>query len=81
MLLLEGIFPELISFESLALYLELALAYLNSELGDRGLLLAVVVVDLLVVVRLVSWIWQTFNAHSLANKYNAELERTGRPPW
>jgi len=27
------------------------------------------------------WIWQIYDAYALANKYNAEAERTGKPPW
>jgi TM2 domain-containing membrane protein YozV len=27
------------------------------------------------------WIWQIYDAYALANKYNSEAERTGKPPW
>jgi hypothetical protein len=36
---------------------------------------------LLIVLRVGVWIWQTYDAYKLARKYNAEVERTGKPPW
>lgn len=27
------------------------------------------------------WAWQLFNAYNLAKQFNAQVERTGKPPW
>lgn len=33
------------------------------------------------IVGLIIWIWQIVDAYRLAERYNEELRRTGRPPW
>ena len=41
----------------------------------------VYLVPIIIIVYLIVWIWQIFDANSLANKYNEALRRTGQPPW
>jgi TM2 domain-containing membrane protein YozV len=36
---------------------------------------------LVAIVNLGLWIAQIYDAHALAKKYNAYVERTGKPPW
>jgi TM2 domain-containing membrane protein YozV len=36
---------------------------------------------LLALLNLGLWVWQIYDAYALAKKYNAEAERTGKPPW
>jgi TM2 domain-containing membrane protein YozV len=36
---------------------------------------------LVAVLNLGLWIWQIYDPYKLAKTYNAEVERTGKPPW
>jgi TM2 domain-containing membrane protein YozV len=44
-----------------------------------GLVLAVDV--LLGLVRLVLWVWQTYDAYKLAKQFNAHVQQYGKAPW
>jgi TM2 domain-containing membrane protein YozV len=33
------------------------------------------------IIPLVFWIWQIYDAYKLANQYNSAVQQTGRAPW
>lgn len=39
------------------------------------------VLIIVMVIAIIFYIWQIIDAYRLAQKYNDELRRTGRPPW
>ncbi|MDR0509266.1 MAG: zinc-ribbon domain-containing protein [Candidatus Methanoplasma sp.] len=48
------------------------------ESGLEGLIVIGIVIT---AVHFAYFIWQAYDAHKLAKRYNEELYRTGRPPW
>lgn len=48
----------------------------------RGVLILIVTIILsMVLIGLIIWIWNIFDAYNLAKKYNESLRATGRKPW
>jgi len=47
--------------------------------GGSGALLGALI--LLALLNLGLWIWQIYDAYTLAKKYNAEVEHRGKLPW
>ena len=58
-------------------------ALLYSGVGFLFASVAAGVLGILIVVliNIGLWIWQIYDAYALAKKYNAEVERTSKPPW
>lgn len=46
-----------------------------------GLAAGILVAISLSVVYIVIWIWQIFNARTLAKKFNEQVKLTGKEPW
>lgn len=49
--------------------------------GSGGLAAGVVLAIALSIAYIVIWIWQIFNARTLAKKFNEQVKLTGKEPW
>lgn len=57
----------------------LLVALLGGPTGPLGV--GFVVGIFLILVRLVLWVWQTYDAYKLAKQFNAHVEQCGKAPW
>lgn len=66
----------------IVLKIALVVSYLG---GIMSLFLGIGVgFGILILVALLNlglWVWQIYDPYTLAKTYNAEIERTGKPPW
>ncbi|MCL2296495.1 MAG: hypothetical protein FWC29_05405 [Methanomassiliicoccaceae archaeon] len=80
-ILLGGFGIVALSYVVFISYLILGVSWVGE--GDDGTFLGglIVVAIVVIIIHFSYFIWQAFDAHKLAKKYNEELYRTGRPPW
>jgi TM2 domain-containing membrane protein YozV len=65
-------------FLGIVLKIALAVGVMSLFVGS-GVGFAILV--LVALLNLFVWIWQIYDPYELAQTYNAEVERTGKPPW
>jgi hypothetical protein len=73
-LLIIGIIFGILSIFSTLILLSLFTGFSTFGLGSIGAII-VIIIDLAL------WIWQTYDAYSLAKKYNKAVQETGKTPW
>jgi TM2 domain-containing membrane protein YozV len=44
-------------------------------------ILAVFTLGITLIIYVIFWIWQIYDAYKLANQYNSTVQQTGRAPW
>lgn len=55
--------------------------FAGAALGPAGFAAGAVFGSILIIIYIVIWIWQIFNARTLAKQFNEHVKATGKEPW